>query len=596
MEQTLRQPIVCVLGHVDAGKTSLLDKIRGSSVANREVGMMTQHIGASFFPLETLKEICGPLKNTISDKIGITGLLVIDTPGHNVFMNLRKRGGSVADIAILVVDIVKGFEAQTHESLSILKDRKTPFILAANKIDTIPGWKKNYDLSFTESYNKQDPTVQRQLDELLYVIIGSLSRLGINADRFDKITDFTKTIALIPVSAKTGEGLPEMLAVLIGLVQQHLQQKLLVNQGSGKGTILEVKEETGLGVTLNVILYTGMIAEGDTIVIGGKEKPIVAKIRAILLPKPLDEIRDPREKFMLVKTVSAAAGIKISAPNIDGAIPGAPLYVVGEQPVEELIKSVSDEVQKLRVITDKIGVVLKTDTLGSLEALVNEFENNGIPIRFADIGDISRREVIEASLIQKSSPLQGVVLAFNVKILPDADEEAKARGVPIFQNNVIYRLVEEYKSWMEREKEIALQTELESMTLPGSIRILPNLIFRKNKPAVFGIEVLKGRIRQNDLLLREDGMIIGKITQIQDKGESISKATTGMKVAISMREPTAGKHFNEGEILHIAVPEMDIKSLLTKYQQELSADDIEALKALVDILKNKSLFWEQLIS
>lgn len=592
MIKKLRQPIVCVLGHVDTGKTSLLDKIRGSAVALREVGMMTQHIGASFFPIETLREICGPLLSTVSDKIDLSGLLVIDTPGHQVFMNLRRRGGSVADIAILVIDIIRGFEAQTYESLSILKGRKTPFIVAANKIDVVPGWVKQPDFPFAESYNKQGPQVQRQLDELIYTIIGTFSRLEIKADRFDSIIDFTKTVAIVPVSAKTGEGLPELLAVLIGLTKQYMQQKLLISLGPGKGTVLEVKEETGLGLTLNVILYEGIIKKGDIIIVGGKEEPIKTKIRAIFLPKPLDEIRDPRDKFSSVESVSAAAGIKISAPNIDDAIAGAPIYVAGDgQSVASQRKSVLEEVEKLRIVTDRIGVVLKTDTLGSLEAIVSELENNGIPVRLADIGDVSKREIISASLVMKTAPLHGVVLAFNVKILPDAIEEANILKVPVFQSKVVYRLVDDYKSWVERIKEDAIKKELDSFILPGNVRILPGLVFRRSNPAVFGVEVLKGRIRQKYNLLENNGMVIGGILQIQDKGENILEATIGMKVAISMKEPIVGREFDEGDILYVAVPETNLKKLLAKYRRYLSEDEVEALNELIEVMRKKNPLW-----
>ena len=593
MQKELRQPIVCVLGHVDAGKTSLLDKIRGSAVALREVGSMTQHIGASFFPLEILKEVCGPLSQRIGGKINIAGLLVIDTPGHSAFMNLRRRGGSVADIAILVIDILRGFEAQTHESVSILKGRKTPFIVAANKIDTIPGWVKYPNSSFTESFNKQDSNVQRQLNDLLYSIIGTFSRLGFRADRFDRVTDFTKTIAIIPVSAKTGEGIPELLAILIGLTQQYMRQRLRVSKGRGKGTVLEVKEEPGLGITINAIIYDGVIHRGDTIVVGGREKPLVTKIRAILLPKPLDEMRDPRDKFTPVEKVSAAAGVKISAPGIENALAGAPLYVVEpERSPEELVALVSEEVEKVRMVTDKVGIILKTDTLGSLEAIVNELENNGIPVRLADVGDISRREVIEASLIKKIAPLQGVILAFNVKTLPDAEEEAKAQEIPIFQDNVIYHLVDNYNDWVKKEKEAMTKKEFEALIHPGKARVLQGLVFRKSKPAVFGIEVLAGQVRPRWSMVTTDGRNMGEVMQIQDKGQPISEATIGMKVAVSMKEPVVGRHFNEGDILYVAVPENHVRELLTGYQNLLSSDDIQTLNELVQIMRKNNPLWE----
>ncbi|MEM2922393.1 MAG: translation initiation factor IF-2, partial [Candidatus Bathyarchaeia archaeon] len=497
MVQTIRQPIVCVLGHVDAGKTTLLDKIRGSTVAAREPGMMTQHIGASFFPLETLKQMTAALTLDISERINIPGFLVIDTPGHNVFLNLRRRGGSVADIAVLVIDVNRGFEAQTHECVNILKRRKTPFVVAATKIDLIPGWKPMEEKSFIESYRKQSPSVRTELDNRLYNIMGTFSRIGLNADRFDRVSDFTRTVAIIPVSAKTGEGIPELLAILIGLVQQYLTKKIEVTDGAAKGTVLEVKEEPGLGLTFNAIIYDGTLHRGDTIIVGGREQPIVTKVRAILLPKPLDEIRDPRDKFTPVESVYAAAGVKISAPGIEGAVPGSPLYAVGPgQTIEEMVKTVSDEVEKIRIITDKVGVILKADTLGSLEALTSELENNGIPVHNADIGDVSRREVVEASLVKKDSPIHGVILAFNVKVLPDAEEEARIRGVKVFVNDIVYRLIEEYKTWADMERKMQLKRELDSMTLPGKIMVLPNCVFRKSKPAIFGVRVLAGRIRK----------------------------------------------------------------------------------------------------
>ncbi len=592
MQKQLRQPIVCVLGHVDSGKTSILDNIRNSAVALREVGSMTQHIGASFFPLKLLKEICGPLSESLGGKIAITGLLVIDTPGHRIFMNLRRRGGSVADIAILVIDIVRGFEAQTYESLSILKNRKTPFIVVANKIDTIPGWVKHSNLSFIESFNKQNLTVQRQLNDLLYVIMGHFSRQGFQANRFDRVVDFTKTITIIPVSAKTGEGIPELLITLIGLTQQYLQNKLIVSTGPAHGTVLEVKEDVGLGVVINVILYRGILRKGDTIIIGGINKPIITKVRGIFLPKPLDEIRDPQDKFKSVKEVSAAVGIKIVAPYVAETLAGAPLYTVGpNNSIEELIQKVTDEVEKFRIVTDKTGVIIKTDTLGSLEAIVAELENSAIPIKLADVGDVSRREVIEASLIKKTTPLRGIILAFNVKILPEALEEAKKNNIELFQNNVIYRLIDDYKTWVDREREAITKMKLKALVHPGKIQILYNSIFRKNNPAIFGVEVLAGRIEPKYLMLKNDGEPLGEIFQIQDGGETISRANTPMKVAISMKDPIFGRHFNEGDLLYVAVPEKHVKELLTKFKRELSLDEIQTLEELIQIMRKKKLLW-----
>jgi translation initiation factor 5B len=588
----LRQPIICVLGHVDSGKTTLLDKIRGSAVSSREVGSMTQHIGASFFPIETLKEICGSLYKGMDEKIKVKGLLVIDTPGHSIFMNLRRRGGSVADIAILVVDVLRGFEPQTYESLSILRNRKTPFLVAANKIDRIPGWVEQPSMTFIESFKNQDTAVQRELNEQLYRLMGTFSRLGFKAERFDRVANFTQTIAIAPVSAKTGEGVPELLAILIGLTQQFMEEKLVTSEGPAKGTILEVKKEAGLGTTLDAIIYDGVLNKGDLIVLGGKESPIVTRVRAILLPKPLDEMRDPRDKFSPVESVSAAAGVKISAPNIDDAVSGAPLYAVGEDgALEEVVRSVSEEVNSLRIVNDQVGVILKTDTLGSLEAIVGELENHGVPVRFADVGDVSRREIIEAAMINRVARLQGVVLAFNVKILPDAEAEARAQDVPVFQNKVVYRLIEEYNAWAEEERKAQARRDMEALVYPGKIRVLPGLVFRKSKPAVFGVEVLSGKIQPKHVLISVEGRPVGEIAQIQDRGEAIPEAGEGVKVAISVKDGVLGHYFDEGDFLYVDVPEDHVKEFLAKYVSTLSSDDVQTLKELIQIKRKTHIMW-----
>lgn len=588
----IRQPIVCVLGHIDTGKTLLLDQIRKSTVQAREAGGITQHIGASFFPLDTLTKICGPLLEKLRGKIKIPGLLVIDTPGHEAFANLRRRGGAVADIVILVIDVLKGFEAQTYEIIEILKARKTPFLVATNKIDRVPGWKSKPEEPFLTSYEDQDSYVRRDLDERLYNIIGILSRLGFRANRFDKISDFTKTAAIVPTSAKTGEGIPELLAVLVGLTQQYLQPRLQVTEGPAKGTVLEVKEETGLGVTINTIIYDGVLEKGDTIVVGGKEEAIVTKVRAALLPKPLDEIRDPRDKFSSMDMVSAAAGIKIAAPDLENALAGAPLYVVpSEDRLEEYVESVSEEVERIRIATDLEGVVLKTDALGSLEAIAESLRRNNVPIRLADVGDVSKRDVMEAVVVKEHEPFYGVILAFNVRTLRDAAEEAADRGVQIFQHNIIYHLIDDYLEWMKSEKEGLLREEFVRLVKPGKIKLLPGYVFRRAKPAIVGIEVLAGRIKSKYSLVKEDGEDVGEISQIQDRGESISEAETGMQVAISLDKPVVGRHIHEKEVLYVRLPEADAKALSKRFQDRLSAEEIETINEFVNIMRRKSPFW-----
>ncbi|KPV62984.1 MAG: putative translation initiation factor IF-2 [Candidatus Bathyarchaeota archaeon BA2] len=570
----------------------MLDQIRKSSVQAREAGGITQHIGASFFPVKTLTKICGPLLKGLRKRVRIPGLLIIDTPGHEAFANLRKRGGAIADIAILVIDILKGFETQTYECIDILKARKTPFLVAANKIDRLPGWKAKLDEPFSASYKDQDSYVRQDLDERLYTIMGAFSRLGFRADRFDKISDFTKTVAIVPTSAKTGEGIPELLSVLVGLTQQYLRPRLRVTKGPARGTVLEVKEEPGLGITVNAIIYDGVLQKGDTIVVGAKEKPIVTKVRAVLLPKPLDEIRDPRDKFSSVNAVSAAAGIKIAGPNLEEALAGAPLHVVpSEDRLEEYVKSVSEEVEKIRVTTDVDGIILKTDALGSLEAIAESLRRNNVPIRLADVGDVSKRDITEAVVVKGHDPFRGVILAFNVKTLPDAEEEAKNRGIQIFQHNIIYHLIDNYIQWAKSEKEAQLKEEFDRLVKPGKIKLLPGYVFRKAKPAIVGTEVLAGQIKPKYTLVREDGQDVGEIMQIQDRGQAVSEANVGMQVAISLNKPVVGRHIHENDVLYVKVPEEHAKTLLMKFQDRLSPQELGVLNEFVEMMRRKSPFW-----
>jgi len=577
---------------IDTGKTSLLDRIRGTAVQMREAGGMTQQIGASFFPLDTLVAITQQLIKSFKVSINIPGLLVIDTPGHEAFANLRRRGGSVADIAILVIDVMHGFENQTYESLEILKARKTPFIVAANKIDQIYGWRANPDSPLISSYMKQEQLVREDLDNRLYNMMGIFSRMGFRSERFDKVKDFTKEIALVPVSAKTGEGIGELLAVLIGLTQEYLQDKLMVSDGPARGTVLEVKEEPGLGVTINAIIYDGVLRQEDTIVIGGKEEPIVSGIRAILMPQPLDEIRDPRKRFNSIAEVPAAAGIKIAAPNLENAVPGAPLLVVGgDLTVDRAVAEVSSEINRLRISTDKVGIVLKTDTLGSLEALIESLRAREIPIRLADIGDVSRRDVMEALAVKYEDPLHAAVLAFNVKILPDAEREAADQRVRVFWSDIIYNLIDEYAKWMDSEREAKELREFETLTQPGKVEVLEGFVFRRSNPAIFGVRIVAGGIIPNVEMVNVQGESLGRITQIQESGQPVSQAYEGKEVAVSMPKPTFGRHIKEREALYVDVPEEHARKLRAKFGARLTESAAQALSELVEIKRKKDMMW-----
>jgi translation initiation factor 5B len=580
----LRQPVVAILGHVDSGKTSLLDKIRGTAVQAREVGGITQHIGASFFPIETIRQVCGALFDKLGTDVKIPGLLVIDTPGHEVFANLRMRGGSAADIAILVVDIMKGFEAQTHESLAILKNRKVPFIVALNKIDMIPGWRKGDTMFVAQSIKQQQTAIEDDLDQRLYTVVGTLSRLGFSSEAFYRVKDFTKEIVIVPVSAKTGEGIPELLAMLVGLTQRFMQAKLEVRENSARGIVLEVKEEVGLGPTVNVILLDGKIRHGNIIVLAKRDNIVATKVKVLLLPKPLDEMRDPRDKFVQVEEVSAAAGIKIASGDLDGVLAGSPVYVAhDESEIADLKSLIESEIKSIVINTDKTGIVVKCDTLGSLEAITEMLKKEGVAIRIADIGPVTRRDVVEASAVKEKDRYLGVVLGFNVRIFEDAETEARDRSVKVFSEQIIYNLVKGYTDWVSFEREREESTLFNELVMPCKFVFMKGFVFRRNNPAVFGVEIKSGRLKQKSTIMNKEGRQIGTVHQIQDKGKNIDDAKADMQVAVSMKEPTIGRQIDEGDVLYTVPPSEHVKLLLDRFRYRLNEAEVKTLDEIIEI-------------
>ncbi|HJU34269.1 MAG TPA: translation initiation factor IF-2 [Nitrososphaera sp.] len=585
----LRQPIVVVLGHVDSGKTSLLDNIRGTAVQAREVGGITQHIGASFLPVETIKDITGPLYAKLARaEAAIPGLLVIDTPGHEIFANLRTRGGSAADIAIVVVDVNRGFEAQTIESMDILKKRKVPFVVALNKVDMVAGW-RTFTRFISEDVKRQDASVQTLLDEKLYNVVGMLSRLGYPSEAFWRVKDFTKEVAIVPVSARTGVGIAELLAVLVGLTQQYMGKKLERHtKDAAKGIVLESNEETGLGPSANIILLDGILHQGDGIVVGKRNGAISTRIKSLLLPKPLDEMRDPRDKFKQVSEVIAAAGLKITSPDLEGVLAGSPVYVYNnsqrgsKEELDRLKSLVESEVKNAIVSNNQTsGVVLKCDTIGSLEAIVDLLKKANVAIRMADIGNITRRDIVEAAAVKENDRYLGVMLGFNVKVLEDAQKEAQDRGVKIFNEQIIYNLVRSYTDWVtyQREhEELIIFNELPPIC---KFQFLKGFIFRRNDPAVFGAEIQVGKLRQKVHIINEEGRKVGTVHQIQESGKAIEEATTGMQVAVSVKEPTIGRQINEGDVFYTDLNSRQAKQLLERFNHRLNDSEKEVLNMLV---------------
>ena len=587
---TLRTPIVAVLGHVDHGKTSLLDKIRGSAVSEGEAGAITQHIGATDIPLSTISTMAGELVDP--DDFDLPGLLFIDTPGHHSFSTLRARGGALADIAVLVVDVNDGFQPQTEEAIDILRRTGTPFVVAANKIDTTPGWNPQEGEPIQRSLEAQSERAESMLNENLYEIIGQLSDAGFSADLYWRVQDFQKNIGVVPVSAITAEGVPDLLTVLMGLSQRFMRDEMAIDvHGPGEGTVLEVKDERGFGATVDAVIYDGVLRNGDTVVVGGQDEPIVTEVRALLQPRPLEEIRTEK-KFEKVAEVGAAAGVKIAAPDLDDAMAGAPVRVVRDRPVEAVIEDVKAELAEIEVDTAEDGVVVKADTLGSLEAMANALQEAEVPIMRAEVGDIAPRDIAIAETANQVE--HKAILGFNVDVLPNAERELESADVKLFKNDVIYQLIEDYETFVEERQRAQQETVLDKVVRPARFRLLPDHTFRQNDPAVVGVEIISGTLQNNRNVGYFDGNEferVGSLSGIQKQGDDVDEARAGERVSIAIDGPTIGRGIEEGDTLWTELPEKHAKILEQELREEITADEREALSSYLDTRRKRDPFW-----
>ena len=628
-----RQPIVAVLGHVDHGKTSILDHIRSlgvdsqSSVMAREAGGITQHIGATEIPANLLNEVCGNLLG--GKQFNSPGLLFIDTPGHHSFTALRSRGGALADIAILVIDIMEGCQPQTLESIRILKQQKTPFVLALNKVDRIHGWDSVYNRSTAKSLKSQSKESLAIFEKKFWELVGNLSEHGFNVDLYSKITDFTDTIAAVPCSAKEGEGIQDLLAITVGLAERFLVERLRDVHGFGEGTILELKDEQGLGKTLDLILYKGALSKGDEVLLVSQDGPFWSHIKGMFSPRGMSEMRDAGDRWDSVEKVSAAGGIKINGPDFDRVLVGTTLRVFSKddssklQKVQKLTADIAranadgkmDRVSeiknqrslalelisteaferfksaklesKISVKLEEEGVVIKSDTLGGLEALAFELEKMEIPIRSATIGEVKKRDVRAAEI--SNEPLHCVILSFNTTISKEAlNALEKNKQIKLISGQVIYHILEQFEEWLEiRNRELA-ESKRESLVHPGKIKLLQDHVFRRNNPAVVGIRVLGGRIQVGQYLLKLDGKRVGQIRSIRIGDDSMKAAESGQEVALAIKGVTIGRNVDEEDTLLVDVPSSHASKL---QKMDLNASENEILMELIEIQRIKDHFW-----
>lgn len=592
---SIRKVLITVVGHVDHGKTSLLDKIRRTTVINSEAGAITQAIGVSIIPINTIKKICGNLLDIFKGNLTIPGFLAIDTPGHAAFTSLRKRGGSLADIAILVVDINEGFKPQTIESIEILKANKVPFIIAANKVDLVPGM--NFDLkkSLIECINSVEYSVQGEFEKRMYELVAQVQEHGkLEAERFDRLDDYTKQIAIVPISAKHGYGIPEMLMVLTGLAQKFLEKKLEIDTNTdAKGTILEVKEVQGLGTTIDTIIYNGSLKVGDQLIIGDVEEPFTVKIRALLEPAELAEMREKKSKFKTMKMVHAATGVKISAPGLERAVAGMPIRGCSDiKKIEELTQEVKDEVGEVLSDSknDLEGVMIKSDTIGGLEALRKLLEDKDVMISSASLGDVTKKDISKLETLRDKDEFQGILLGFNMKVSPEMEELIKIKKIKVITHEVIYQIIDEHQEYVKQLKEQVELKKLKKLVRPCKFSILSGYIFRQNNPAIAGVSIEIGGIKTGDPLMSVKGKQIGSVKSMKEGQDSITIAEQGKQLAMGMEGVTIGRQVNEGDFVYTSIPENDFKKLKT-LKKHLSKSELQVMKEIAEIKRKDNPVW-----
>ena len=536
-------------------------------------------------PADILNALCAPL---LGDKtFDSPGLLFIDTPGHHSFSTLRSRGGSLADIAILVVDVMEGTRPQTIESLRVLKEAKTPFVIAANKIDRIHGWHSEHGRSMAEAMGDQSKEAMGLFEQRYWKLVGQFAEHGFNIERYDRVDDFTKDIALVPLSAREGEGIQDLLAVVIGLAERYLTEQLTDIEGSGEGTVLEMKEERGLGKTLDVILHRGSIEKGDEIVLVTDDGGRATRVKGLFTPRGMSEMRDAGNRWDASDAAHAASGLKISAPDLDGVLAGTTLRVVHSDAERTEALAAAHEESKLSIELEEEGVCIKADTVGGLEALAKELNAIEVPIRMASIGQVSRRDIRNTEAA--SNPLHRVIMAFSTDILADAvtEVENSDAGAKHIGSDIIYRILEEHEEWVEQRGRELEEASRELVVYPARVLLLPDHTFRVSKPAVVGVRVVAGRIHVGQYLLKEERRI-GRIKSIRSGENSMKEAMQGDEVAIAIQGVTVGRQIDEGDSLLVDIPESHAKKLR---KMELTSAEQDVFDELLAIHRKEDHFW-----
>lgn len=457
-------PVVAVLGHVDHGKTTLLDKIRKSNLASREAGGITQHIGA-YQVIHKGKKIT-----------------FIDTPGHSAFIKMRARGAEATDLVVLVVAADEGVKPQTLESLKHIKAAKTPYLVAITKAD------------------------------LPNVIVDSVKKDL--AENGIQVEGFGGDIVAVPVSAKTGKGIDELLEMVLLLAE--MAELKADPKGALEAVVIESKLDRARGPVGTVLVKNGTLRLKDEIVAGKASAKVKAmidengkRVKQAGPGKPV-EILGFKELPPVGSQVTKIGGKKSLEPDLVKA-------VTKKEPSESVEEN--QEAKKLRII-------LKADTAGTLEAILASLPEE-VEIIFSGIGDVNDSDVLLASATNS------FLLGFNIKIPAQIKKLAQTEGVKIETYKIIYELLEE----IEKKALKVLEPTPNEEEL-GQAKIIAE--FGINKEKIAGCQVSQGRIDKGDKLhLRRGKEIIGdcKIKSMKQGKKDVDKAKEGEEFGALLTPP-----------------------------------------------------------
>lgn len=614
-----RKPIVVVMGHVDHGKTSLLDSLRQSNITKGEKGGITQQIGATDFPFKRIHQITGKLKSPFKidpENVKLPGFLMIDTPGHEAFHNLRERGSSLCDFAILVVDIEDGLMPQTKDSIKLLKDRNIPFIIAATKIDKIYGWEKYNFNSFKASYRKQSDDAKGAFYNYIEGLKEAFLEFEINADLHYSFKNVRKNnlnlvekeesklkscYPIVPVCSLSGEGTADIFGVLYYIMEKWMKRKVKYDSTDTKAIIMELDQVKGYGWTADVILVNGTIQKGDKFLIYNQDEETEITVKNILTPPPLTQLGN-KNSWTSHDKVEAAMGVKIIANNIEKTFAGNNIFKITDKSdlkkYHEIIEKEKESFNSNFDFNSK-GIWIQSPNRATIEALMIELKKSNIPIKGYTIGKLSEKSLNNLSAIYQETE-NPFLLYFG-----DPDKKlcrfAQDKKIKMICSEVIYHLIEEYKKLfkdlLNLKKDDLKDTS--EVFLPCKMNVLKKFIINKGgngKEIILGMQIVGGKVTKNTKLcavkvdkkgkLISEVVKLGKVLSIQKNKKELDDAKMGDSVAIKMdnsENHLFGRQFDDSYIIISELSRKIIDNLKLYCRDEINTKEYKLL--FVEIMR-----------